>query len=48
MGYIVDMMAHAMDNPAPSTIILISGDGDFAYAVSVLASRQYRIIILAP
>ena len=37
-----------MDNPAPSTIILISGDGDFAYAVSVLASRQYRIIVLAP
>ncbi|KAI0637218.1 limkain-b1-type NYN domain-containing protein, partial [Trametes polyzona] len=44
----VDMMAHAMDNPAPATIILISGDRDFLYVVSTLSLRQYRIVLLAP
>ncbi|KAI0646826.1 NYN domain-containing protein [Trametes meyenii] len=44
----VDMMAHAIDNPAPATIILISGDRDFVYAVSILGLRQYRVILLAP
>ena len=44
----VDMMAHAIDTPAPSTIILISGDRDFVYAVSVLGLRQYRVVLLAP
>ena len=40
------MMAHAFDTPAPATIILISGDRDFVYAVSVLALRQYRIVVI--
>ncbi|KAH9853992.1 NYN domain-containing protein [Lenzites betulinus] len=44
----VDMMAHAIDNPPPATIILISGDRDFVYAVSILSLRQYKIILLAP
>ncbi|PIL23777.1 hypothetical protein GSI_13527 [Ganoderma sinense ZZ0214-1] len=44
----VDMMAHAIDNPAPTTIVLISGDRDFIYAVSILSLRQYRIVLLAP
>nr|VWO98768.1 N/A [Ganoderma boninense] len=44
----VDMMAHAIDNPAPTTIMLISGDRDFIYAVSILSLRQYRIVLLAP
>lgn len=44
----VDMMAWAIDNPAPATIILISGDRDFVYAVSILSLRQYRIVLLAP
>ena len=42
------MMAHAIDTPAPTTIFLISGDRDFVYAVSILALRQYRIVLLAP
>ena len=42
------MMAHAIDTPAPSTIILISGDRDFVYAVSILGLRQYRVVLLAP
>lgn len=44
----VDMMAYAMDTPAPATIILISGDRDFAYAVALLRLRKYRIVVVAP
>ncbi|KAI0747887.1 NYN domain-containing protein [Daedaleopsis nitida] len=44
----IDMMAFAIDTPAPATIILISGDRDFVYAVSVLALRQYQVVVLAP
>ncbi|KAJ2917206.1 hypothetical protein MD484_g3172, partial [Candolleomyces efflorescens] len=42
---IVDMLTHAMDNPAPATILLISGDRDYAYAISVLRLRQYDIVL---
>jgi uncharacterized LabA/DUF88 family protein len=41
-------MAYAIDNPAPTAIILISGDRDFAYATSVLRHRQYQVILIAP
>ena len=37
-----------MDTPAPTTIFLISGDRDFVYTISVLALRQYRVVLLAP
>ncbi len=42
------MLAHAIDNPAPSTIVLISGDRDFVYAVSILGLRKYRVVVIAP
>ena len=42
------MLAYAIDNPAPSTIILISGDRDFVYAVSILRLRKYRVVVIAP
>ena len=42
----VDMLAHAIDNSAPSTIVLISGDRDFAYALSILRLRRYRIVLI--
>ncbi|OCH95310.1 DUF537-domain-containing protein [Obba rivulosa] len=45
---IVDMLTFAMDTPAPATIILISGDRDFVYAVSVLRMRRYRVVLIAP
>ncbi|KAI0928282.1 hypothetical protein AcW2_004339 [Taiwanofungus camphoratus] len=45
---IVDMLAYALDTPAPATIILISGDRDFVYAVSVLRLRKYRVVVVAP
>ena len=40
------MLAHAIDNPAPSTIVLISGDRDFAYALSTLRLRRYRVVLI--
>ena len=40
------MLAHAIDNAAPSTIVLISGDRDFAYALSILRFRRYRIVLI--
>ncbi|RPD79813.1 DUF537-domain-containing protein [Lentinus tigrinus ALCF2SS1-7] len=45
---IVDMLTYAIDNPAPATIVLISGDRDFVYAVSVLRLRRYRVVLVAP
>lgn len=41
-----DMMAYALDNAAPATIILITGDRDFAYAVSLLRRRRYRVVLI--
>jgi hypothetical protein len=40
------MLAHAIDNPAPSVLVLISGDRDFAYALSILRLRQYQVILV--
>ncbi|KAF8201503.1 hypothetical protein BJ912DRAFT_503746 [Pholiota molesta] len=40
------MLAYAIDNPAPSVLVLISGDRDFAYALSTLRFRQYQIILV--
>ena len=40
------MLAYAIDNVAPSTIVLISGDRDFAYALSILRFRRYRIVLI--
>ena len=48
MAYLVDMLTYAIDNPAPATIVLISGDRDFVYAVSVLRLRKYRVVLVAP
>ena len=42
----VDMLGHAIDNPAPTTILLISGDRDFAYAISVLRLRRYQVVLI--
>ncbi|KAJ6547353.1 limkain-b1-type NYN domain-containing protein, partial [Mycena capillaripes] len=43
----VDMLAYAMDHPAPATLILISGDRDFAYAVSILRLRRYEVVVIS-
>jgi len=44
----VDMMVNVMDNPAPGTVILITGDRDFAYAISILRMRRYRVVVIVP
>jgi hypothetical protein len=41
-------MANAMDNSLPFTIILITGDRDFAYLVSILTLRRYHVIVIVP
>ncbi|KII88941.1 hypothetical protein PLICRDRAFT_108915 [Plicaturopsis crispa FD-325 SS-3] len=45
---IVDMLAYAVENPAPATLILITGDRDFAYAVSVLRMMRYTVVLILP
>ncbi|KZT28232.1 hypothetical protein NEOLEDRAFT_1058918, partial [Neolentinus lepideus HHB14362 ss-1] len=45
---IVDMLIFALDQPAPATVILISGDRDFAYAASTLRLRGYDVVLIAP
>lgn len=42
------MLAYAIDTAAPATIVIISGDRDFAYAASILRSRKYEVILLMP
>ncbi|KAJ3842550.1 NYN domain-containing protein [Lentinula raphanica] len=49
---IVDILAFAIDNPfnpqaANTTIMLISGDRDFAYALSILQLRKYNVVVVA-
>jgi hypothetical protein len=45
---ISDLVMFAVDNPAPQTLILISGDQDFAYPVAKLRLRGYKIIVIVP
>src|SRR6266498_527025 len=40
-------MAYAIDNPVGSTIVLITGDRDFAYALSILSLRRYKVVLIA-
>ncbi|KAI8592384.1 limkain-b1-type NYN domain-containing protein [Geranomyces variabilis] len=43
---VADMMAFCLDHPAPAIIVLISGDGDFAYPLSRMNDRQYTILLI--
>ncbi|KAI8554027.1 hypothetical protein RHMOL_Rhmol05G0065400 [Rhododendron molle] len=45
---LVDMFLFALDNPPPSSIMLISGDVDFAPALHVLGQRGYTVILVIP
>ncbi|KAL9681375.1 hypothetical protein QQ045_013158 [Rhodiola kirilowii] len=45
---LVDMFLFALDNPPPSTIMLISGDVDFAPALHILGQRGYIIVLVIP
>ena len=48
MQILVDMLTYAIDNSPQATLILISGDREFAYALSTLRLRQYRVVLVAP
>jgi len=39
---------YATDNLPPTTLILMSGDHDFSYAISTLRLRQYFVVVIAP
>ncbi|KAA8545867.1 hypothetical protein F0562_020682 [Nyssa sinensis] len=45
---LVDMFLFALDNPPPSSIMLISGDVDFAPALHILGQRGYTVILVIP
>lgn len=45
---LVDMFLFALDNPPHSTIMLISGDVDFAPALHILGQRGYTVILVIP
>ncbi|PWN51611.1 DUF537-domain-containing protein, partial [Violaceomyces palustris] len=45
---ITDLLAYAIDQPAPATIVLISGDRDFAYPLGLLRNRGYKIVLITP
>lgn len=45
---LVDMFLFALDNPPPSSIMLISGDVDFSPALHVLGQRGYTVILVIP
>ncbi|KAI4375981.1 hypothetical protein MLD38_013787 [Melastoma candidum] len=45
---LVDMFLFALDNRPPSSIMLISGDVDFAPALHILGQRGYVIILVIP
>ena len=45
---LVDLFLFALDHSPPSTILLISGDVDFANALHVLSQRGYTVIVAAP
>ena len=43
-----DMWEYAYDNPAPSSIVLITGDRGYALSVSRLTLRGYHMVMVAP
>ena len=45
---LVDMLFWAVDNPAPSNYLLISGDRDFSNALHQLRMRRYNILLAQP
>ncbi|KAG8894857.1 hypothetical protein FRC01_012702, partial [Tulasnella sp. 417] len=45
---VVDMMVYALERPRTTTVLLISGDRENAYAISTLRNRGYSVKLLAP
>lgn len=47
ISHLVDIMVFVKDNPPPATIILISGDRDFAYLLSTIRWRKYQVVLIS-
>ncbi|TDL15370.1 hypothetical protein BD410DRAFT_732840 [Rickenella mellea] len=45
---LVDMISYTLYNSSPLTIVLITGDRDFAYGISSLRLRGYDVIVIVP
>lgn len=45
---LIDMIFYAIDRPLTTTVLLISGDRDYSYAISTLHNRGYSVKLLAP
>lgn len=45
---ITDLLAYAIDQPAPVTVVLISGDRDFAYPLGILRNHGYNVVLVTP
>ncbi|KAI5120219.1 hypothetical protein M0805_000034 [Coniferiporia weirii] len=45
---LVDLMIFALDAHGPTTIVLVTGDRDFTYAISVLRLRGHDIVLITP
>lgn len=45
---IADIMAFALDVPPPARIVLLSGDRDFAYPLSLIRGRGYQVVLIVP
>lgn len=45
---IARMFEFALDNASPATIVLVSGDVDFAISLSILRSHDYKTILVVP
>ncbi|KAJ8583651.1 hypothetical protein M405DRAFT_828239, partial [Rhizopogon salebrosus TDB-379] len=45
---LADMLVFAIDHHSPATVILISGDRDYACTMSALRLKQYHVILVAP
>ena len=43
----VDIMAFINDDPPPATVILISGDRDFAYLLSTVRWRKHNVVLIS-
>lgn len=45
---LVDMLLWAMQNRAPSNLMLISGDGDYSYVLHRLRMMGYNVLLVRP
>ncbi|KAJ2930087.1 hypothetical protein H1R20_g7011, partial [Candolleomyces eurysporus] len=45
---LTDTFVYALDNPAPQKVLLVSGDPDLCYGISLLRLRGYQVYLLGP